>query len=277
MAIDPELLVSKGLFPENLPPVYTTRSIWGALNPKQTTYAVSAKATGELSLYNASKRGGQRRMFAIPHPLFVKEQGLFFQKHWTDIEALFGTATGSVSRPEPDNEGPRHVRITSHRDLPKTRLQRLSRFKFCLVTDVARFYYSVYTHAFPWALNGKLPAKKDGDWKSASVFGNRLDFLLRQAQAKQTIGIPVGPDASKIAAEIIMSAVDQSFIKRSGKSAPVYVRHVDDYWIGGHSHEECEKHLTNLRAALKDYELDINETKTSHHFDEIRLWGKLAI
>jgi hypothetical protein len=42
MAINPELLVSKGLFPENLPPVYTTRSIWGALNPQQTTYAVSA-------------------------------------------------------------------------------------------------------------------------------------------------------------------------------------------------------------------------------------------
>jgi hypothetical protein len=262
MAIDPELLLSKGLFPENLPPVYTTSAIWKALNAKQTVYAVSAKAAGELSLYNASKRGGQRRMFAIPHPLFVKEQGLFFQKHWADVEALFGAATGSVSRPELDKEGQRHVRITPHRDLAKIRLQRLSRFKFCLITDVARFYYSIYTHAIPWALHGKPTAKKDGDWKSTSVFGNRLDFLLRQAQAKQTIGIPVGPDASKIVAEIIMSAVDQSFIKRSGKSAPVYVRHVDDYWVGGHSQQECEKHLTNLRAALKDYELDINETKT---------------
>jgi Reverse transcriptase (RNA-dependent DNA polymerase) len=262
MSIDPELLVSKGLFPENLPPVYTTRSIWGALNPKQTAYVVSAKAVGELPLYNASKRGAQRRIFAIPHPLFVKEQGLFFCNHWADINALFDVATGSASRPQLDNNGARYVRITPHSELPKIRLQRLSRFKFCLVTDVSRFYYSVYTHALPWALNGKAPAKKDGDWKNSPIFGNRLDFLLRQAQAKQTIGIPVGPDASKIAAEIIMSAVDQSFINRSGNSAPVYIRHVDDYWVGGHTHEECERHLTNLRAALKDYELDINETKT---------------
>jgi len=262
MSVDPELLVSKGLFPENLPPVYTASAIWKALNAKQNTYAVSAKAVGELCLYNASKRGAQRRVFAIPHPLFIKEQGLFFQSHWPDIETLFSAAIGSASRPQLDANGPRHVRTTPHAELPKIRLQRLSRFKFCLITDVSRFYYSIYTHAFPWALNGKAAAKKDGDWKLASTFGNRLDFLLRQAQAKQTIGIPVGPDASKIAAEIIMAAVDQSFIKRSGKSAPVYVRHFDDYWIGGRTHEECEKHLTNLRAAMREYELDINETKT---------------
>src|SRR5437588_1669460 len=123
MPINPELLVSYGLFPENLPPVYTTKAIWKALNPKQTAYAISAKAAGELSLYNASKRGAQRRVFAIPHPLFIKEQGLFFKSHWPDIEALFGSATGSASRPQFDDNGPRHVRLTSHRDLPRIRLR----------------------------------------------------------------------------------------------------------------------------------------------------------
>jgi hypothetical protein len=37
---------------------------------------------------------------------------------------------------------------------------------------------------------------------------------------------------------------------------------VDDYWVGGNTQDECEKHLQNLRLALKDYQLDINETKT---------------
>ena len=120
----------------------------------------------------------------------------------------------------------------------------------------------MYTHALPWAINGKAEAKKDTDWKSTKVFGNRLDFLFRQAQSKQTTGILVGPDISKIAAEIIMSAVDRDFVARSGKSAPVFVRHVDDFWVGGHSQEECERHLVNLRAALKSFELDINEAKT---------------
>lgn len=130
------------------------------------------------------------------------------------------------------------------------------------MTDVSRFYPSVYTHAFPWAINGKAAAKTDTQSNSSTVFGNRLDFITRQAQSRQTIGIPVGPDASKIAAEILMAAVDKRFIALSGKTPPTYLRHVDDYWIGGNTHEECEKHLQNLRLALKEYELDINETKT---------------
>jgi hypothetical protein len=83
--IDPEAQVTKGLFPENLPPVYTTQAIWKALNPKQSAYTISAKASGELCFYNASKRGAHRRVFAIPHPLFIREQGFFFQKHWPEI------------------------------------------------------------------------------------------------------------------------------------------------------------------------------------------------
>jgi Reverse transcriptase (RNA-dependent DNA polymerase) len=262
MAIIPEKLVTKGLLPENLPPVYTAQNIWSAFSQDGTTYAVTAKMIGEPCVYNASKRGGQRRLFDIPHPAFVRDQGLFFEKHWTHIEALFEAAIGSLSRPTVDSQGARHVHVTSHQELPRLRLKRLSRFRFCLVTDVSRFFPSVYTHTLSWAINGKFAAKTDTQPNSAVVFGYRLDFIIRQAQSRQTIGIPVGPDASKIVAEILMSAVDKRFLELSGKSVPAYVRHVDDYWVGGHTHEECEKHLQKLCLALKEYQLDINESKT---------------
>jgi hypothetical protein len=35
-----------------------------------------------------------------------------------------------------------------------------------------------------------------------------FDYTVRQAQSRQTMGIPVGPDSSKIIAELVMSAVD---------------------------------------------------------------------
>jgi hypothetical protein len=138
----------------------------------------------------------------------------------------------------------------------------LSRFAFCLVADVSRCYYSIYTHSIPWALHGKAPSKLDTNPNSATIFGNRLDYAVRQAQSKQTLGIPVGPDSSKIIAEIVMSGVDKRMIELSGAKPPTYVRHVDDYWIGGHSHDECERYLANLRLALSDFSLDINELKT---------------
>ena len=197
MPINPELLVTKGLLPENLPPVFTAADIWGAFGTDAAAYTVTSRVIGEPCSYNASKRGGQRRLFSIPHPTFVKDQALFIEKHWTEIQDIFGAALGSLSRPEIDAIGARHVRITPHHELPLLRLKRLSRFRFCLVTDVSRFYPSIYTHAFPWAFHGKAASKGDTQSNSSTIYGNRLDFIVRQAQSKQTVGMPVGPDVSR--------------------------------------------------------------------------------
>jgi hypothetical protein len=99
MTISPELLVTKGLLPENVPPVFTAARIWPTFGEDGTAYTVTSKVIGEPCIYNASKRGGQRRMFGIPHPTFVKDQGLFFEKHWADIQALLGGTPGSLSKP----------------------------------------------------------------------------------------------------------------------------------------------------------------------------------
>src|SRR6266481_4892132 len=232
MPINAELLVRNGLFPENLPSVFTTRLIWLHLPAAATSYAVTSKAIGELCAYDASKRGGQRRIFGIPHPLFIRDQGIFFERHWPALEACFEAAKGSTSRPITDGAGLRHVRITPHSDLPRIRLTRLSRFAYCLVADVSRCYYSIYSHSIPWALHGKAASKADSNPQSVTIFGNRLDYTVRQAQSRQTMGIPVGPDSSKIIAELVMSAVDKRMIELSGSKPPTYVRHVDDYWIG---------------------------------------------
>ncbi|MCX8568390.1 RNA-directed DNA polymerase [Aminobacter sp. MET-1] len=189
--------------------------------------------------------------------------GCFFEKHWADLASLFDKSAGSVSKPVMISAGNRHVRLTSHSDLPELRLRAFSRFKFCLVTDVARFFPSVYTHTLLWAINGKAAAKTDTSSTSAAVFGNHLDFILRNSQSRQTIGIPVGPDTSKIIAEVLLSAVDDNFLSRyPATGRPTYVRHVDDYWVAGNSQEECERHLFHLRLALRDFQLDINKRKT---------------
>ncbi|MEJ1119765.1 RNA-directed DNA polymerase [Phyllobacterium sp. CCNWLW109] len=257
-----ELFVKKGLLPENLPPVFSSNQLWAQFENYGTTYIVSSKCVGEAALFNASKRGGQRRIFSIQHPAFVRDQALFFEKNWENILPLIESSKGSASKPIFSQTGNRHVRITPHTALPKIRLKAFSRFKFCLVTDVARFFPSIYTHSIPWALNGKMSSKEDNKANSAQIWGNRLDFILRQSQSRQTIGIAVGPDTSKIVSEILLASVDQSFINRSGKNIPIFIRHVDDYWVGGNTQEECEKHLQHLRMALREFELDINESKT---------------
>lgn len=262
MGPDAELFLAKGLLPENIPPVFTTKDVSGAFETHGKAYAVTPRAVGEHALYNASKRGAQRRLFSVPHPAFARDQALFFEKHWADLEKIINASEGSRSKPLFSRSGPRHVRITPHSELPRIRLQAFSRHAFCLVTDVSRFFGSVYTHALPWVINGKEKAKADTKYDSAEVFGNRLDFVSRQTQSKQTIGIPIGPDTSKVSSELLMAGVDVEFLKLSGRNPPSYVRHVDDIWVGGNSIEECEKHLQRIRSALRSYQLDINEAKT---------------
>lgn len=257
----PQTFVKKGLLPENLPPVIRSTGLWDAFSGL-SGYQVTKDTVGSLSPYNSSKRGNQRRIFSIPHPLFVYDSAVFFEKHWQDIRPLLDQATGSLSIPNFPKFGPRATRITPHSQLPIARLRKLAKYKYCLVTDVSRCYPSIYTHSIPWAINGRASSKADTNARSATVFGNRLDFIIRQGQDRQTVGIPVGPDTSRVISEIVLSSVDREFLHRCKQTDVPYLRHVDDYWIGGNSAEECETYLQHLRAALSIHELDINELKT---------------
>ena len=256
------ILMRKGLLPENLPSAFSSSRLQGVLSPAdEARYVVSKSRKGMHAPFNASKRGEQRRIFSLPHPLFHHDVSLFFEKTWQDVSAVLALSRGSASKPSFPAGGFRAVEITPQSELPTLRLKTLARKRFCLITDVSRCFPSVYTHAIPWALDGKERAKQDRRESSADVKGNRLDFVLRQSQDGQTVGIPVGPDTSRLVSELILSRVDGEFVQRDRKKV-YFVRHVDDYWIGGDSVQECENHLRRLRLGLAEYQLDINEAKT---------------
>ena len=71
----------------------------------------------------------------------------------------------------------------------------------------------------------------------------------------------MGPDISRLTAELILSRIDQDYLQQNRKRIS-YVRHVDDYWVGGDTIDECEKSLNLLRAGLSQFGFDINEAKT---------------
>lgn len=254
-----DLLIRRGLLPDNLPPLFTAEKVANFYLFK-SGYKVDQKTVGRCSTFNGSKRGFQRRLFSIPHPAFVRDVAEFYWTHWDAISSHFAGAQGSVSTPKFGSNLSRSLRFTPHSQLPLLKLKRLARYKYCLVTDVSRCYPSIYTHSFPWALNGRSAAKSDRKWNSADVYGNRLDFLFRQMQDGQTVGIPVGPDISRIAGEIILSAVDGRYAQSEPNDG--YIRHVDDFWIGGESIQDCEDRLHRLRQALNYFSLDANEQKT---------------
>ena len=221
MSFSADALMSSGLLPENLPPVFSSEQLALLLSLIADGYEIKEGDQGDPCVHNASKRGGTRRLFSLPGPFHIRDQALFLENNWAQLTPHFpaGRPTVSASVPIVDGIGQRYVRITPHSALPGRRLPILSRYRYCLVADISRFYYSVYTHALPWAIHGKAEAKKDQKKFSTTIWANRLDFITRQSQLGQTIGLAVGPDTSRVIAEILLCAVDQRFIELSGAHA----------------------------------------------------------
>lgn len=130
------------------------------------------------------------------------------------------------------------------------------------MTDISRFYHSIYTHSIPWAIHGKGNSKSDTSPKSKNNTFNQADYILRNGQDGQTVGLPVGPDISRVFAEIIGTAIDLEFQSRCPNIQYTALRHVDDVWIGTNSYQDAENCLWKYREAIREFELDINESKT---------------
>jgi hypothetical protein len=141
-------------------------------------------------------------------------------------------------------------------ELSALRVQRRVGARYFLTTDISQFYPSFYTHSVPWALHSKAHGKAHRKGTPAA----NLDQALRRQQWGQTVGIPIGPDASLIAAEIVLTAVDVSLVKRFKKL--VGFRYVDDYELSFATLRDAEQVLADLEGLLAQYELVLNPRKT---------------
>jgi hypothetical protein len=132
--------------------------------------------------------------------------------------------------------------------------------------DIKNFYPSIYTHSIAWALHGKSVIRTGANRNDCKAFlGNRLDRLFQSANDSCTNGLPIGPVVSDIIAEIITSAVDRLFTEgvRAAKIPCEAVRFKDDYRILTNNADDAKKVIKILQAALKEYNLELNDEKTA--------------
>ena len=94
------------------------------------------------------------------------------------------------------------------------------------------------------------------------MYGDLIDESVRNTQDKQSIGIPIGPDSSFVIAEIVGTAIDKMLCERLNYQ-PRGFRFIDDYYLYFDTFSDAEKALSQLHKILKEFELEINPTKTS--------------
>ena len=139
--------------------------------------------------------------------------------------------------------------------------------KYIVKADISSCFPSIYTHAIPWAIVGKEPAKNKAHDKKG--WTNQFDIYVRYLKNNETHGLLIGPHASNLISEIILTAVDECLKEWK------YVRYIDDYKCYVSTHEEAEKFITSLGKALGTYGLSINHKKTKIEklpIGEIEAW-----
>lgn len=138
------------------------------------------------------------------------------------------------------------------------------RFRFMRSLDVSKCFYHIYTHSIAWQIKDKEFAKDNGNSHS---FEGRFDRLMQMANYNETNGIVVGPEISRIFAEIILQGVDLKIQRELSKKGLVegrdYAirRYVDDYSLFANSKEFLDKAQGLVAAQLGDVKLYLNEKK----------------
>ena len=257
-------LASKGYFPKELPPPFTTKPFgnllksYQGLTPPGFALKFSNPIVTRPSIHNLTRFGLVRRQLSIPNPISFVQIASLLEMNWNGLLPSWNNSTLSLSQPIVDPTASRAVTashpLSSH---PIHRAALRATSKYILKSDISGFYPSVYTHSIPWALHTKSVAK--AHTSPAASLGNQIDYCLRIAQDRQTKGIPIGPDTSLVIAEIILGSADVELAKGIQVNG---FRSYDDYELGFTTHAAVENGLAALQGVLAEYELQINPLKT---------------
>jgi hypothetical protein len=136
-------------------------------------------------------------------------------------------------------------------------------FKF----DITRCFDSIYSHSISWALLNK-EVVKDNIKESKKTFGGKFDSLMQNLNYGETNGIVIGPEFSRLFAELILQRIDLNVFRNLKKEKIKFrtdyeiFRYVDDYFIFYNEEKTKDEILKEYKCQLMEYKLYLNDSKS---------------
>lgn len=149
------------------------------------------------------------------------------------------------------------------------RYQRAEKkFEHLLKFDIQSCFDSIYTHSIAWATGGGKDLYKTNFSGSDSSFATKWDKLMQLMNYNETNGIVIGPEFSRIFAELILQHIDlrvETDLKSMGfKANRDYecYRYVDDFFFYYNNDSVKEKAMILFSNKLREFKLSISSEKT---------------
>lgn len=250
--------------------------------------------------FNISKDKNSRRKLSLIHPKSQYKVAKFYEKYDTLICYYCSLSASSIRRPARtgstfffkspfgNTNAYRNNRIDTtevdkfvrnpasffsyagvdrlHKFFSSPEFMRMEKkYAHMRLTDISKCFSSIYTHSVSWAVKSSQHSK---DNNQAISFGNDFDTLMQKMNYNETNGICIGPELSRVFAEIILSAIDAK-IAQVARSKNLligrdfeYRRYVDDFILFSHSEDTATIITAIIEDCLSAYNLHLNEAKT---------------
>ena len=255
-------LLAHGLFTERLPPIFTSVNFFDYCQSLNNSF--QDKAATYIS-FDSIRHVNIPRQLGIPNPMAYQQLCKCLSDNWDKLcdhfEHYTSYQTHKVSRI--------HIRKLANK--PSLFEMNYNNWKidgspepdllmgkrYLVTADIATFFPSIYTHSLTWALIGKAAAKVDRDKRK---WQNIIDHYTQNTKHGETHGLIIGPHASNLLSEIILTVIDYKLHEKGWHN---YVRHVDDYTCYVDTYENGQKFIIDLLEELNIFDLKLNDRKTS--------------
>ncbi|MBQ3350330.1 MAG: RNA-directed DNA polymerase [Thermoguttaceae bacterium] len=254
-----EGLLAYGLFTDKLPPVFTSEMFYKySLNLKQNF----SKNPHDYVFFESMRDINIPRAFGIPNPMAYQLLCASLRDNWDKIQKHFHLQTDKDKhkisrihiRKRKESKSLFNMNYQNWRKDDSPVPDILIGKRYAVSADISTCFPSIYSHSLCWALAGKTKAKK---YKSRSMWYNTLDHKCMQMKSGETHGILIGPHASNLLSEIILTVVDKHLSHKWQ-----YIRNIDDYTCYVNSYAEAQQFLKELSAHLRSFDLPLNHKKT---------------
>lgn len=137
-------------------------------------------------------------------------------------------------------------------------------YKYFAKVDYKSCFNSIYTHAYKWIIESNTVDSKKADNTNLFI---TIDRILQNINGKSSNGVIVGPEFSRMIAEILLQHIDCEIkillLKDNLKKDKEYVlfRYVDDMYIFANTEDNINKIIKRIEDIASKYLLYLNELK----------------
>lgn len=138
------------------------------------------------------------------------------------------------------------------------------KYKYYAKLDYKACFDSIYTHAFTWIIERNVVDAKNA--RNSHLFVT-IDRILQNINGRSSNGIVVGPEFSRMMAEVLLQHIDSEISISLSKENIVYdvdyvtFRYVDDIFLFANQPQVIEQILSKYKTIGERYLLRLNELK----------------